>query len=287
MYGKYTYGRAAAKGSVSFVLSIFLFEWYVYHLEFNPTHWAALFNFTFLLALWSYFRTAFTDPGTRACAEWRAWSASLETPSAAGEKVGFDATACPSKREKACSWRPGEATWCEDCQHYRPERAHHCSCCGVCVLRMDHHCPWIGNCVGWRNHKYFALFNFWTALATAVFLCTASGPKALLVVNPVDWDKGGPGLLPLAGVLVALLFLIITCGMFSNSVYMAGVNITPPEETYAGENPYRFTYFENTKQVFGQTDLWLLLPVEPTGRPSGTSFPAVAKPDAGPRYGAV
>jgi hypothetical protein len=84
----------------------------------------------------------------------------------------------------------------------------------------------------------------------------------------------------LAGVIVALMFLIITAAMFSNAVYMVGVNITPPEERYPGENPYRSSFWENMHQVLGQPDRWLLLPVEPSGRPSGTSFPAKLGPKA-------
>ncbi|KAI8830229.1 DHHC palmitoyltransferase-domain-containing protein [Chytriomyces cf. hyalinus JEL632] len=58
----------------------------------------------------------------------------------------------------------GMPRYCNKCNTWKPDRAHHCSQCGVCVLRMDHHCIFINCCVGWRNHKYFFLFLFYTVL---------------------------------------------------------------------------------------------------------------------------
>lgn len=57
---------------------------------------------------------------------------------------------------------------CTICDSVKPPRAHHCSKCGRCVMRMDHHCPWLGNCIGFKNLKFFLLFNFyvfWVCLA--------------------------------------------------------------------------------------------------------------------------
>lgn len=39
-----------------------------------PVYLALLFNFTWLMAMWSYIQTAFTDPGTPKCPEWQDWS---------------------------------------------------------------------------------------------------------------------------------------------------------------------------------------------------------------------
>jgi hypothetical protein len=58
---------------------------------------------------------------------------------------------------------------CILCNGVKPPRTHHCSKCGRCVMRMDHHCPWIGNCVGFKNLKYFLLFNVYV-----FFVCLSS-----------------------------------------------------------------------------------------------------------------
>ncbi|KAI8617469.1 DHHC palmitoyltransferase-domain-containing protein [Chytriomyces sp. MP71] len=60
--------------------------------------------------------------------------------------------------------RDGLPRYCNKCRTLKPDRSHHCSSCGVCVLRMDHHCIFINCCVGWRNHKYFFLFLFYTVV---------------------------------------------------------------------------------------------------------------------------
>merc|ERR1719324_1944792 len=62
------------------------------------------------------------------------------------------------------SKRSGERRYCKWCAKYKPDRCHHCRVCRTCILKMDHHCPWIYNCVGFRNHKYFFLLLFYSAL---------------------------------------------------------------------------------------------------------------------------
>merc|ERR1719321_2617243 len=58
----------------------------------------------------------------------------------------------------------GERRKCKWCMRYKPDRCHHCRVCNMCILRMDHHCPWVYNCIGFRNHKYFFLLLFYSAI---------------------------------------------------------------------------------------------------------------------------
>ncbi|CAE7939848.1 unnamed protein product, partial [Symbiodinium necroappetens] len=74
-------------------------------------------------------------------------------------------------------------------EKFRPERAHFCSVLDRNVLRMDHYCVWLANCVGYRNHKYFYLALFYSAVAStignAVLVQAFLHPSYLPVVHRV------------------------------------------------------------------------------------------------------
>jgi hypothetical protein len=53
---------------------------------------------------------------------------------------------------------------------HKPPFASFSQSSGRFVIRADHHCPWIANWVGKRNHKQFALMNFWGCI-TALSIC--------------------------------------------------------------------------------------------------------------------
>mmetsp|Transcript_42270 Transcript_42270/g.117704 ORF Transcript_42270/g.117704 Transcript_42270/m.117704 type:complete len:298 (-) Transcript_42270:59-952(-) len=272
-----------AKWMIVIVLGIYAGEWFIYHIVCEPVlGWAILFNCFLALAVWSYLATALTDPGTPDCMEWQAWS-SLRAREPGLRASGDEAEAA------ARGWAPGVVTWCQKCQRERPERAHHCSSCGTCILRMDHHCPWIGGCVGWRNHKYFLLLNWWSFWTSLAFILTIRGPSMVEAINLVGSLTRRFSMVPAVGMLNAVLFLLITGGMFFSSLVMGARNITAIEELFHGENPYCLSCLDNLRQLLGPVDLRILVPLPPLNRPTGTAFP-VSRPEkasvAGPEEGA-
>lgn len=283
MYSRYSTSRCASQTTVIVVGLIYAFEWYIYHFVCKP-FWAGavLFNVAFILAIWSYLQTALTDPGTPQCSEWQEWSTSRTQRREEEGRIGSPPRTSTSRDRSRC-WRPGEVTWCPDCQAERPERAHHCSQCGYCVLRMDHHCPWVGTCIGWRNHKYFLLLNWWSCWASVCWLWTVRNPSMFEALTVVSTGEYGPhihpSLLPIIGALLALCFAIITGGMFCFSLSMVCRNVTAIEDFYPGVNPYCYPCSaDNVRQVVGAIgDLRILLPVDPLRRLNGIHFPLASK----------
>lgn len=268
---------------VVFTLCIFAYECFVYNFVCKPQFlWSCLFNSAFCLAVASYLRTAFTDPGTRSSPEFQAWLA----------------------RQKGCGqdgprgWAPGVAQVCWNCsaqgechRAVRPERAHHCSSCNDCVLRMDHHCPWVGNCIGWRNHKYFMVLLFWSSVSCLLFLSTMRNPGVLVALD-FHTKKVPHKALILTAVMIALAFLFFTAGMFMHCLTLAFSNQTTLEQFFEGDNPYSHNPWNNLEQLIGPLNYTILLPVKPVRTLDGCTFPS--RWDAGPwrecdltKYGSV
>lgn len=301
MFSQHLASRQVGRLTVICLVGLFAWEWYVYHIFCQPLWWwSLLFNPIFVLALISYVRAACTDPGTPNSPEWQQW---LQT---AGSSDQSDDTRQSQVRELAAvhlssrrrGWAPGETSICEVRCGKRPERAHHCSLCGVCVLRMDHHCPWVGNCIGWRNHKFFLLLNWWSALACSVWLVTLRGPNVFEAIN-LDPQAS---VVPMVSVMTTVVLFFITAGMGAYSFVMAARNITAVEENFQGDNPYSLSSsFENIQQLLGPLDYNILLPLMPSVRQDGCNFPVAGKgdkseaptaatamqPSAPPKYGSA
>lgn len=262
-------GRCVSGCTIALVTSLYITASVVYHWMIQPpVYLALLFNFTWLMAMWSYIQTAFTDPGTPKCPEWQDWSRVREGLAKSVDQDG-----------KKMGWAPGKPSWCAICRRERPERAHHCSSCGCCILRMDHHCPWIGSCVGWRNHKYFLLLNWWTSLSCLCFLLSMTGPRLLeaLEIAPGSFSTGS--LLLMVAVLMIVIFLLLTGILFCISLHLAMRNITTIEDFFSGENPYMFdSSIKNLTQLLGPPGVRWLVPVPCACRPcDGTSFPLASE----------
>lgn len=280
MHGRSKTGSCCALFTVCIVLVIYFAEWWLYHVVCTPVwSWAILFNLVFALAIWSYIATVLTDPGTRFSKEWQDWSLQRVKDAQTCAQHGAGSEEGGHRR---MVWRPGEVTWCRECKGERPERAHHCSQCGCCILRMDHHCPWVGGCVGWRNHKYFLLLNWWSFWACLVFLLSLRQPSCVQTLNIIeDTITGNPSILPLFGVLGAVVFLLVTGGMFWSSLLMAARNSTAVEELYPDGNPYRLpSDLDNLRQLVGPFDWRVFVPITPARGLPGTIFPVAKSGEA-------
>ena len=66
-------GRCVSGFTITLVTSIYITASVVYHWMIQPPVYLAM-HFTWLMAMWSYVQTAFTDPGTPRCPEWQDWS---------------------------------------------------------------------------------------------------------------------------------------------------------------------------------------------------------------------
>lgn len=261
--------------SVAVILmnGLLIYLWYAYvFMTKSSIHGMMLVSVLLAVTAWCYNRTAFTDPGTARCDEWKLWAAG------APELGELD---CVGRTSGKRCWQAGQAVWCSRCSAVRPERAHHCRRCGVCVLRMDHHCPVIGTCVGWRNHKYFVLTAWWGFWACLAALVTAREPSIFFIVVLIN---EGPHLYPTDSLHVALytMAFLIACTLmifclilFLADMFMAMRNINRVEFGYAGPSPYRQPRsLDNIQQLFGTINMKLLLPLEPDGRTSdGAHFP--------------
>lgn len=275
MFSQHVASRQVGRLTVLILVAVYGGEWYIYHIVCHPeVGWAILFNVFFVMALASYLRAACTDPGTPDTTEWKNWT--LKTAGTGSDATINSRRPAESETEsRKRGWAPGETSKCEMCGKLRPERAHHCSLCGVCILRMDHHCPWVGNCIGWRNHKFFLLLNWWSALACLVWLLTLRGPNALDALNAFQVSKNA-SIVPMVGVVATLVLLIVTACMGAYSLTMAARNVTAIEEMFSGENPYSYSScFDNLQQLCGPFDYKFILPMMPTRRSDGTTFPVV------------
>lgn len=172
--------------------------------------------------------------------------------------------------------KTGERRFCKwKCGKYKPDRTHHCRVCDSCILRMDHHCPWIYNCVGFRNHKYFFLLLFYTALATVFVTCTM--PWSVIDVISKDEPSMSELFLVMFGETLTLFLALIVTGFFGFHVFLAIKGLTTIEfcekqkdsENY--DSMFSKGVYGNFQEILGKSPLIWLLPIHP-GHGDGLSF---------------
>lgn len=189
----------------------------------------------FLMILWCFLQTVFTDPG--------------EVPTFWGFRKGD-----PVSRRKRY--------WLI-CNVFKPERCHHCSNCNRWVLNMDHHWPWINNCIGFWNRKYFILLLFYVIIGIYLYVLYL-GYDAFFVWKDIylyiKQDIEEINVLKTVVILIAMLlcfmiwFLITT--FFRFHLMLLFDNKTTIEWIANKHKPFKSQYDislkHNVQQVFGK-----------------------------------
>jgi len=106
-----------------------------------------------VIALWSLFNTATTDPGVLLRSE----DPAIKDEAEYGNGEDYN------KKKVVIDGANIELKFCKTCQIWRTPRVTHCGMCDNCVEAFDHHCPWVGTCIGERNYRQFLIFVFSTS----------------------------------------------------------------------------------------------------------------------------
>lgn len=225
----------------------------------------------FACELWSYWLVVWVGSGSPK-EIFESNSRSDET----GEDVELQAlTSEPREEEQALmeqfvtAKQNGKPRYCLKCKCPKPDRTHHCRTCGRCVLRMDHHCPWFATCVGFKNHKYFILFlwySWW--FSTYCLIVSFCAIYKRLYIEKVPAKTTWVSLLTISTILTLCL------GIFAGySLYLLFTNVTviesmekvryktslpitihrftPPPTSQTVGNAFDLGWLENSKQVMG------------------------------------
>lgn len=229
-------------------------------------------NVLFLLALISFVRASFANPGTvPGIHPWdpecpASYGASSEFEKALSDKGLINVRGLEKKMD-------GRARFCRLCGKYKPDRAHHSSNMGHCILEMDHYCPWIRNCVGYFNKKYFFLLVLYGASALIGY-CVALGPRFLYACKSMSQVLDF--FIVFSWILAAMLGAVVTGFCFFHIWLMCKAYTTiefcekrraddskrtsqglPVKELYKS-SPYDVGVYKNICHVLGPWYLWLI-----------------------------
>ncbi|KAK9448466.1 DHHC palmitoyltransferase-domain-containing protein [Limtongia smithiae] len=116
--------------------------------------------YIFFLALMSFFKAAFSDPGILP------QNLHITSYSATEHDFRMAQTSLPlllapisdSRSPSGMRHRATTVHFCERCKIWRPPRASHCHTCDRCIDVRDHHCRLLNNCVGIRTYRYYVSF---------------------------------------------------------------------------------------------------------------------------------
>jgi palmitoyltransferase len=233
------------------------------------------FNIIFTLAMTSFLRAVFTDPGYIPDS-WSVHPDDLES----GERTRLMPAVLQTQEKK----HDGTVRICRKSKPamYKPDRAHYCRVMQRCVLKMDHFCPWLNNCIGFYNHKFFVLFVAYMAMIT-VFMVFVMTPVFVNIVSNMEQITLDLKDQEFHVSLTYLMLCLLSVGLsafFIFHAYLVLFNYTtieflekrgcqpPPDHV----NRYHLGPLGNVCSVFGSNPLTWWLPVRWTVEGDGLSF---------------
>lgn len=233
------------------------------------------FNIIFALAMISFLRAVFTDPGYIPDS-WSVHPDDLES----GERTRLMPAVLQTQEKK----HDGTVRICRKSKPpmYKPDRAHYCRVMQRCVLKMDHFCPWLNNCIGFYNHKFFVLFVAYMAMIT-VFMVVVMTPVFVNIVSNMEQITLDLKDQEFHVSLTYLMLCLLSVGLsafFIFHAYLVLFNYTtieflekrgcqpPPDHV----NRYHLGPVGNVCSVFGSNPLTWWLPVRWTVEGDGLSF---------------
>jgi palmitoyltransferase len=233
------------------------------------------FNIIFTLAMISFLRAVFTDPGYIPDS-WSVHPDDLES----GERTRLMPAVLQTQEKK----HDGTVRICRKSKPamYKPDRAHYCRVMQRCVLKMDHFCPWLNNCIGFYNHKFFVLFVAYMAMIT-VFMVFVMTPVFVNIVSNMEQITLDLKDQEFHVSLTYLMLCLLSVGLsafFIFHAYLVLFNYTtieflekrgcqpPPDHV----NRYHLGAWGNVCSVFGSNPLTWWLPVRWTVEGDGLSF---------------
>jgi len=233
------------------------------------------FNIIFSLAMISFLRAVFTDPGYIPDS-WSVHPDDLES----GERTRLMPAVLQTQEKK----HDGTVRICRKSKPamYKPDRAHYCRVMQRCVLKMDHFCPWLNNCIGFYNHKFFVLFVAYMAMIT-VFMVVVMTPVFVNIVSNMEQITLDLKDQEFHVSLTYLMLCLLSVGLsafFIFHAYLVLFNYTtieflekrgcqpPPDHV----NRYHLGPLGNVCSVFGSNPLTWWLPVRWTVEGDGLSF---------------
>ena len=271
-----------------FVMISTLFTWgiyvYMYYIVFNGYHSVVprillvlFFMPLFILTIWSYLRTVFTQNRPIPDQYTLPDTVSLNGKQS-DEEINQALEQAILARNLPVYTRSyiGRVRYCHKCFVIKPDRCHHCSACAQCIRKMDHHCHWVSNCVAYDNYKYFLQFLSYTFLL-AIYTSATSMKQFIKFWKDEDY----PG-------RFQVFFLVVFCSVFSLSIlflltyhiYLVLKNRTTLEAyqrpRFRNNQHDRYGFdlgaCRNFLSIFGDNKLLWLLPVPTTSYGDGLQF---------------
>jgi len=237
------------------------------------------------LMYFAYFMARNTDPGI---------VPSSYIPPNATEDELQEAKSRPKKHVRNTYYH--RIKWCNKCKKFKPPRTHHCSCCKRCVVLMDHHCPWLNQCIGFYNRKLFINMLLYMDLGLIYFsLLLLSRFYGTFYGNeePFTWFDV---LLTVALIVILIWSLPGLIILFCQEIFYVSNNMTRIElwtkhwanydakergEVY--HYPYDLGKLKNFRQVFGQSYLLWILPIQGIIMEDPLQFPDLIPTKNGPQ----